>query len=377
MDAHRLRSVIDLLVAEHRRLEIDQKLERIQYTLEKCAAKPTSEGEERFRGAFTDLLAALRSSRVQDLVESERRIVEQIGGSRYTGWGLAERVLEIANERPFLAARAKALFADLAMDLQARQAGLVSVQAGLGFLNIGGAWRSGKNWELGILLPDRLIRGAFRNVLQELKEWEQHLKALLPLFAEGPVAVKLRSNSTERFELAVPLDRPRALAMGVIIARVYGMFQEIKVNRRRAEELEKQGYPSEIVKQVVAYGDRIVGDQLQGLKVKLVQRNVRNRAGKRREVDRKLDAGLRFIAVRVREGVDVEVVAPAFVDPIEQAVDSGADPITHHVRAALQIAQQDEAKSEVAGEARPPESEAPRLPLSKIAEGADSDKKAA
>ena len=373
MDAHRLRSVIDLLVAEHRRLEIDQKFERIQQALDKAASKPSPEADERFRGAFTELLAALRDSRAHDLVESERRIVERIGGGRFTGWGLAERVLEIANERPFLPARAKSLFANVAAELEARQNGLVSVQAGLGFLDVSPFTCDGDLWELGILLPERLIKGDLRNVLNELREWDNHLKDLLPLFSEGAVTMALRAHSTERFELAVTLDRERALALGVIIARVYEMFQEVRVNRRRAEDLEKQGYPSDIVAKITGYEQQIVNEGLQGLKAKLTQRNVRQGAGKRREVDKRLDAGLRFMAVRVREGVDVELLGPA---PANATADANADPVTHHVRAALLAAEQ-AGPTTTADEVKSDDAEAPRLPLSKIAGDSSEEKKAA
>jgi hypothetical protein len=242
---------------------------------------------------------------------------------------------------------------------------------------VGGAPRAGDVWELGILLPERLVKGDLRNVLQELNEWDGHLKALLPLFSEAPVRVALRTYTTERFELAAPLDRDRALALGVIVAGLYALFQEVKVNRRRAEDLEKQGYPSEIVGRVTAYEQQIVSEQLQGLKAKLMQRNLRKGAGKRKEIERRLDAGLRFMAVRVREGVDMELLAPAFIDPVAEAtVESGADPVTHHVRVALQAAE--EAGRAVApSETKPDEAEAPRLPLNKIAEGAGEEKKAA
>jgi hypothetical protein len=373
MDAHRLRSVIDLLVVEHRRLEIDQKFARIQQALDKAASKPSAENDERFRGAFTELLAALRDSRAHDLIESDRRIVERIGGSRFTGWGLAERVLEIANERPFLPARAKSLFANVAAELEARQNALVSVQAGLGFLDIAPFTCGGDLWELGVLLPVRLVEGDFRHVLHELKAWDDRLRDLLPLFSEGAVTLALRTNSTERFELSVSLDRERALALGVIIARIYEMFHEVRVNRRRAEDLEKQGYPSEIVGRVTGYEQQIVNEGLEGLKAKLAKRNVRPDAGKPKVIDKRLDAGLRFLAVRVREGTDVELVGPM---PAQAPADANADPVTHHVRAALLAAEQAAPKTApeatVSGDA-----EAPRLPLSTIAEDAGEEKKAA
>ena len=75
MDAHRLRSVIDLIITEHWRLDVCQKLARIVDTLQQGASSPSADADQQFRSALTELLAALRDSRVNDLVESDRRIL--------------------------------------------------------------------------------------------------------------------------------------------------------------------------------------------------------------------------------------------------------------------------------------------------------------
>jgi hypothetical protein len=381
MDAHRLRSVIDLIIAEHRRLDIYQKLARIVDTLQQGASNPSAAADEQFRGALTELLAALRDSKVNDLVESDRRILARIDGKRFAGSGLAERVLEVANERPFLPARAKTMFAKLATELEQRYQLLSGVQAGLLDLNVTPLrWDDGA-YELGILLPESVIKGDLQNLLGELKEWNQSLRDLLPVLTTRAVEVSLRTHSTERFELSVPLDRDGALALGVAVARIYEMFQKVQANRDRAVELEKQSYPSEIVGRITSYEHQLVSRELKAIKEELTQRNVRRGAGKRKEIDKLLDKGLRYLAIRIREGVEVEIVGPtAATEP--GAAGAGHDPVTHHVRAALRAARQVKPAPAPEGkdDNRQTEPEAPRLPLSKIAEEADGtegEKKAA
>jgi hypothetical protein len=87
MDAHRLRSVIDLIIAEHRRLEVYQQLTWIQQKLDDCTANPCSESDEQFRSALTGLLTELRGTAINDLVESDRRILSRIEGDRVAGTG--------------------------------------------------------------------------------------------------------------------------------------------------------------------------------------------------------------------------------------------------------------------------------------------------
>jgi hypothetical protein len=368
MDAHRLRSIIDLLVAEHRRLEIDDKLARIQQTLDASAANPSAASDEQFRGALTALLSALRETRANDLVESERRILSRIGADRFNGSGLAERALEIANERPFLPARARAAFGDLAGEIDGYFEALSATQAGLENLSVEPLQRRDDAWELGILFPERLIEGDLRKLFAELEDWGECLRDFLPLFTGAPVWVSLRAYSTERFELMAPLDRDAALALGMALARIYQMFDKVSANRDRAGDLERDGYPSEIVSRLTGYEQQLIGRHLREIKEELAKNHLRRGAGKAKEVDRRLDKGLRFMAIRVREGVELEIAGPASA-PEAAGAETGAEPVTHHVRAALLQARQ--ARPE------PREPEAPRIPLSKIAEAPEGEKKAA
>ncbi|MHC4767518.1 MAG: hypothetical protein ACYTEI_02265 [Planctomycetota bacterium] len=391
MDAHRLRSVIDLIIAEHRRLEVYQQLTWIQQKLDDCTANPCSESDEQFRSALTGLLTELRGTAINDLVESDRRILSRIEGDRVAGTGLAERALEIANERPFLPARAKATFAKLAAEVENRVQALSATQTGLRELNVDPVRRDADSWELGILLPQRLIAGDIEKLLGELQDWNRIVKELVPLFTTGSAPVSLRTYSSECFELAVPLDRDGALALGVAVARVYEMFHKVRDNRQRAEELEKQSYPSDIVGRLTAYEQQLVGQQMKAIKEELKKRHVRRGAGKPKEVDKLLDKGLRFLAVRIREGVEVEIAGPRAAT--EPAAESGPEPVTHHVRAALHAARlakptaAPDKKQDKKRASRPdkkpdeqqaaPEAEPPRLPLSKITEESEGEKKAA
>jgi hypothetical protein len=155
----------------------------------------------------------------------------------------------------------------------------------------------------------------------------------------------------------------------------------VQANRDRAVELEKQSYPSEIVGRITSYEHQLVSRELKAIKEELTQRNVRRGAGKRKEIDKLLDKGLRYLAIRIREGVEVEIVGPtAATEP--GAAGAGHDPVTHHVRAALRAARQVKPAPAPEGkdDNRQTEPEAPRLPLSKIAEEADGtegEKKAA
>lgn len=342
MDAHRLRSVFDLIISEHARLGIDHKLAELLQALSVCVSNPSAQSDERFRLALTELLTALRRARTNDFVESNRRILLEIEGEQITGNGLAEQILDVVNDRPFLAGRARERFVEIADQLQRRLGTCASARSALDQLNIGPVTLDGDEYELGILLPDSLVRGDLARLLKELKDWNRTLRDLVPVVSSQQPAVTLRTYSAKRFELSVSLDRDGARALGTIIARIYELDRNLRSNDEKAAELERKNYPPEIVSRMNEYEKLIVPQELKAIR-ELVTSKFLKGPGRRKDVDKLLDRCLQFLTSRVRDGVAVEILGPpasdaaAITDERIPAGEAGGS-ITHHVRAALQTA---------------------------------------
>ncbi len=371
MDVHRLRSVIDLIISEHARLGIDAKLAHLLQALGACASKPSSRSDERFRTSLIELLTALRRARTNDFVESNRRILVEIHGERITGNALAERIRQVANERPFLAERARDAYVDIADDLQRRLGACAATRAAFDEFNLRPVTLEPDEYELGLLLPDSLVRGDLARLYKELTDWNRMFRELMPVVSSLPAAVVLRTFTASRFELSVKLDQRGALAIGTMVAGIYELGRKLQANREKSAELERDNYPADIIRRMVEYEKTMVATEIKAIR-KLVVSKFLGARGQRKDVEKVLDRSLRFMALRMREGVEVEVLGPMTGDAIV-AVDT-APPITHHVRAALHAAglskptatsTKDEpyVSPEVAA-AR--EEKAPQMPLSKI-----------
>lgn len=371
MDAHRLGSVFDLIIAEHNRLAIDHKFAQILQTLGACIANPSSSSDEQFRAALTALLSALRRSRSNDLVESDRRILIQINGDRFTGDGLADRVLGVANERPFLPGRAKEEYVRLGEDLASYLSTLAAAQSSLRQLNVEPTRFSGDDFELGILLPERVGTGDLAAVMAEFTAWDQALKDLMPAFSDKAICVSLRNLSSGHFELKATIDRDGALALGSIIGGIYDLYRKVDANRRNADELGRQNYPPEIVTQIKEYEQHIIQLELKAIK-ETVARGIKGKGNRRKEAERALERGLRFLTVMIREGVELEIVGPTVFDLSENGdvvTDDFTRRLPHHVRAAVRTARHQNEAPQRAEEER----DAPRLPLSHLTGSDDQD----
>ncbi len=335
MDVHRLRSVIDLIISEHGRLGIDAKLAELLQALGACASKPSSRSDERFRSSLIELLTALRRARTNDFVESNRRILVEIQGEQITGNGLAQRILQVANERPFLADRARDAYVDIADDLQRRLGACAATRAAFDEFNLGPVTLESDEYELGLLLPDSLVRGDLARLYKELTDWNHMFRELIPVVSSQPAAVVLRTFTASRFELSVKLDRRGALAIGTMVAGLYELGRKVQANRDKAAELERDNYPADIVRRMVEYEKTMVPLEIKAIR-KLVTSKFLGAGGRRKDVEKVLDRSLRFMALRMREGVEVEVLGSMTGDAVA-AVDT-APPVTHHVRAALHTA---------------------------------------
>lgn len=382
MDAQRLRSVFDIILSEHARLGIDAKLAELLQALSACVSKPSSRTDERFRTTLTELLMALRRARTNDFVESNRRILVEIQGERITGNGLAERILHVVNERPFLAARARDAFVEIADELQRRLSACASARSAFDQFNLGPVALKEDEFELGLLLPDSLVRGDVQRMHKELRDWNQMLRELIPVVSKEPAAVVLRTYTASRFELSAKLDRQGALVIGTMVAGIYEMGRKLQSNREKSAELERSNYPADIVGRIVEYEKVIVPSEIRAIR-DLVTAKFLGNGGRRRDVEKLLDRALRFLAHRMREGVEVEVLGPMIGDAVvagDEETRPGEAPrlVTHHVRAALHTAGAPGPKSEapqyeVSPElAKAREEKAPQMQLGQITGEADA-----
>ena len=384
MDVHRLRSVLDLVISEHARLGVDHKLAQVLQALSVCVSNPSSGSDEQFRMALTDMLTALRRARTNDFVESSRRILVEIRGERLTGNGLAERVLDVANQRPFLAALARETVVGIADGLQQGLGACAAATASLEHLNIGPVQLEPDVYELGILLPDSLVRGDLERLVDELKGWSTMLREFMPMVSPLAPEVGLRTFSAKRFELSVRLDRDGALALGTIITKIHHLFGKVQANRRKAAELERQSYPPELVGHMKDYEKLIVPEGLKAIR-EVVSAKFLKTDKRPKEVDKVLERSLRFLAIRIRDGVDVEILGPQAVDAAataDQRTPAGeeGDTLPHHVRAALLMA----SRIPAAGSAQPAATSAPvaeekaaQLPLSVLTAESDQQQQQA
>ena len=156
-----------------------------------------------------------------------------------------------------------------------------------------------------------------------------------------------------------------------MVAGIYELGRKVQANREKSAELERDNYPADIVRRMVEYEKTIVPLEIKAIR-KLVTSKFLGDGGRRKDVEKVLDRSLRFMALRMRAGVEVEILGSMTGDAVP-VVDT-APPFTHHVRAALHAAgmakpkatstDQEPQVSPAVAAAR--QEKAPQMPLSKI-----------
>ena len=356
MNASRLRSVVDLLITEYERLSIDSKLKQVSKALQESAANPSAANDESLSDAFNSLLDALDGSRTNDLVESSRRILENINGDSQTGVGLAAKIEAIMDERPFLASRAKEQVDEVTSESTSYMGSLKSAQSSLTALNVTSASLSDNQYELGILFPDAVTKNELGKLGQELTEWNQPLREVFEAVTAKPPRIEVRSVSSGSLEIFISLDPEGALAVAMLIGGLYAMIQKIRKNKDTAEELRKEGYPIGTVNKVAEYEATIRQDELKAIRTRVIDAYVGEETRKP-EVEQLLEKGIQFIADKLDEGIQLEVSGPPVDDDEDvnsvEVVGGDIKKITHNVRAALRAAMKARRELESTDEASP------------------------
>ncbi len=343
MDVHRLRSVIGRVIDEHHRLEIDEKLAKAVEALDECVTHPSPARDEHFRGILLELLDELSRAPTNELVESDRRILAGIRGDQFVGRGLAEWLRRLADERPFLAARAKDQYERLAKTLRAYREVLARIDEGFGKLGIDAVLQQEEAaYEIGILLPEALTKGNLERVSRELKAWDEKLRALFLVITTRPAVLSVRCVSSTCFELSALIDRDGALVLGTAIVGLHQIFKKVQSNRRTVTALTEQGYPQHIVGSLKGWENQMAQAELRGLKEQLMAMPACTEKTKQKDVERHLEHVLKFLATKISDGVRVEIAPPAGADISvpggENAEPDGLGGVPHEVRASLRVA---------------------------------------
>ncbi len=218
---------------------------------------------------------------------------------------------------------------------------LSTTQASLRRLNVEPPEPGKDDYELGILLPEKFVNGHLSKVASELRDWEQFLEGFYTLVTGKSADVRLRTYSAGSFELVVGLDQHSALILGTILGSVYEIFETVRANRDRVDELGRQKYPKNILGTLEGYEQQIIRQGVAALKEIILAKFVVKDAGRRKDQERALERGLRFLLVRIHEGVVLEVTGPSLggdpqrEGPVSSWAEESLHKLPHHVRAAV------------------------------------------
>ena len=187
--------------------ELAGTLSKYHQALAQSIAQPAEDTSNAFTAATEQLDSAVQDSVADKLPPSDKRMLEQIGGSRYFGSQLRARLKAIIEEQsptPGLAVTEIQKFTASATKFYSTLATLLGA---LDQLNIDMDFTGTNEYEIGVTLPPKIFKDNLDDFSKELKRVDRHLRAFGELAADDPSSCRIRAvadGSVDLFLSALP-----------------------------------------------------------------------------------------------------------------------------------------------------------------------------
>ena len=214
-------------------------------------------------------------------------------------------------------------------------AGARETRAGLAALKIDKAPDDPEKYEIGILIPSRLVDDKLGPLADELEDWNKILRAFAELAGEVDHDLKVNAIVSDSYLLAVLCTYGTAQLVATTVQWIADLYMKILQIRELRLKLEKLDASTPEIPVVKAHEEKLVGESIEALVVKLLdQSQTALNQERRNEVSNELTIRIRHVVRFVDRGGAVEVNRPiGKLDPEQD----GADAAGANARRDIQI----------------------------------------
>lgn len=166
-------------------------------------------------------------------------------------------------------------------------------------------------FEIGVFIPDSLIRADLEEVHEHLKKWIQALRVIAEIGTGKPSPIQFAGAESGSFDFHVVFDVEGATAFLMLVGGILTMFGRSQKFRSKREELEKEGFPKSVT-------DAILDEEksIQSTAIAKTADDVVAGAhpsiddGRKNELRNAAKITIEFIADSLSAGVRVEILPP-------------------------------------------------------------------
>lgn len=309
MDAHRLRSLIDVLRGDYEELEISSRFSQMIAALKAYANGPSPDTATEYSSKFDVLRRALRSSRVHEFLPLQHRMLSGIGGAQLTGEGLVAAIEEVQGQSTTPAdilAAVQVIHGDFSRFHKA----ISQLSAQFDALGIKPHAPLEGLQEISIILPDRLTRRELSEIEALLHKWGIAVGQIQELVTGrgAPVRVASLDEGSVIFVLATAYSA--AFATLKLVNACLDAYEKILRIRQTHRDLDKLNVSKEtltsLAKDELELAERGVDEIAAAIVADFGSADLGGRSSHERlALTRKT---VQFVLRQIDEGVEVEIL---------------------------------------------------------------------
>ena len=307
MDVSRLLAVVGDIESEYQG-GLTQLLRGLikQYTTARDA--PTQDNTPAIQAALRSLVEYVGASVFVQYPPSKTAVLHAIGGLHRVGPGFREQLDKILSIAGQTTAGIVSGLAELDRDGEAFRKACNETKGGLESLGVTPYAIPVGEFEVGVLIPERLVDQKLGALAKELEGWNKIVRVFQEVAGEDEREVTVAALASGSYELYVPLGIVAAGLVSRTIDKVLEWYLRILEIRKRRLELQDLGAPVAEANVVKKHERDLIDKEIRALAGELVKQvNSKIDANRKNELETQLTLSIRQIARFVDKGGTVEV----------------------------------------------------------------------
>jgi hypothetical protein len=307
MDASRLLAVLNDIVAEYK-LGLTQRLKDliVQYTAARDT--PGQDNTAAIQTALDALIADLDESIFADYPPSKASVLDSIGASQRVGAGLRAHLESILSVPGQTTAGIVTGLTQLQADLDVFRKSCVQAQAGLESLKIVPLDVPVGEFDLGVLIPERLVDSSLGALAKELEIWNKVVRGFQEAAGQEAREVTVRSLESGSYQVFLPVGIVAAGMISKTIDKVLEWYVQVLEIRKRRLELQHLGAPTAETGAIKKHERELLDKGIRALAEELVKDgSAKVDAARKSELTNLIAVSIRQIARFVDRGGTIEV----------------------------------------------------------------------
>jgi hypothetical protein len=309
MDASRLLEVLDDVEKE-----LEGGLTRLlnsvlqQYTIARDS--PTLDNAPAILAAYASVVEYIQLGTFSEYPPSKAEILKAIGGDKYVGPGIRDRLQTIFSVPGGTPAGVVTSLTAFVAEVNSFKKSCVQVRAGLKALGLTPHMIPSGEFEVGVLIPEVLVDSKLSSLVKELGTWNKIVRGYQEVTGEEEREVTVTGLASGSYQFYLPLGLAAATYLSLTIDKILDWYLKIMEIRKHRKELENLGALGADILAVQKHEKELVEKGIVELAKEIVK-EVHPKVGLERthELETHLTVSIRQITRFVNKGGTVEVTS--------------------------------------------------------------------